>query len=564
MKRQTGKSIVTSAILLMFVTFFSGAVFSLTVSVDRTKISEADLIRLTIKVDQALNGQLEFDFLTKDFEILRVAGPNQNTKMSIINGRSSREVSTTWDLVLRAKRLGVVTIPRIQIKDEISNAIQIDVVPQTAEMKSITNELVFVETSVDTEESYVQGQIIYTIKLHYVDIITGEIPAEPKLQNAIIETIESEKRYDTYVNNRRYFVFEKRYAIFPQRSGVLEIPRVTFTGSKVGRGFFSNREPVMAFSEAHSVTVKPKPNTFTAAHWLPAKSVEITEEWSSQSEQLTVGEPINRNITITVDGQAATLLPAIDEVEIKGAKTYKDPEVQNQTITDDGIIATSTTTIGIVPTQAGTMVLPAMELAWWNTTTDKMETASLPGREFSVEASSQAQSIERNIASKRQDLTTIESPATVISTATEGPNYWQLVSALLAIAWIITLFLWFKKPRREQQAKIEEPIIGSPSEPDLFNKLQQACKNDKATNARNLLFLWGKARLPNIDSTRDIAIHYKSDALLQEIELIETTLYAPSHQDDWQGTRLAEITQTLRKTKDETKANHALMSSMNP
>ena len=96
MKRQTGKSIVTSAFLLMLVTF-SSAVFSLTVSVDRTRISETDPLRLNIKVNEALTGQLEFDFLTKDFEILRVAGPNQNTKMSIINGQSSREVSTSWD-----------------------------------------------------------------------------------------------------------------------------------------------------------------------------------------------------------------------------------------------------------------------------------------------------------------------------------------------------------------------------------------------------------------------------------------------------------------------------------
>lgn len=563
MKRQTGKSIVTSAFLLMLV-IFSSAVFSLTVSVDRTRISETDPLRLNIKVNEALTGQLEFDFLTKDFEILRVAGPNQNTKMSIINGQSSREVSTSWDLVLRAKRLGTVTIPRIQINGSISEAIVIDVVPQTAEMKSKANELVFLETSVDTSEAYVQGQIIYTIKLHYVDIITGEIPAEPKIENAIIETIESEKRYDTYVNNRRYFVFEKRFAIFPQRSGVLEIPRVTFTGSKVGRGFFSNREPVMAFSETHSVTVKPKPEEFTAPHWLPAKSVKITEAWSSESKQLTVGEPINRNITITVDGQAATLLPAIDDIEIQGAKSYKDPEVQNQTITDSGIVATSKTTVGIVPTQPGKLLLPALELAWWNTTTNKMEIASLPAQAFSVEASSQPQAVARNIEPSQPNQTLVAESATLRQPVAEGPNYWQLLAGVLAAAWVITLMLLFKAQRRPTQTAVEDTPTQLTSETALFNKLQEACKKNQAADARNLLFLWGKARLPSIDSTRDLAAHYASDELLQEIVLLEQSLYSPSQQTDWHGKSLGDITQALRSIRAEKSSPHALLSTMNP
>ena len=563
MKRQTGKSIVTSAFLLMLVTF-SSAVFSLTVSVDRTRISETDPLRLNIKVNEALTGQLEFDFLTKDFEILRVAGPNQNTKMSIINGQSSREVSTSWDLVLRAKRLGTVTIPRIQINGSISEAIVIDVVPQTAEMKSKANELVFLETSVDTSEAYVQGQIIYTIKLHYVDIITGEIPAEPKIENAIIETIESEKRYDTYVNNRRYFVFEKRFAIFPQRSGVLEIPRVTFTGSKVGRGFFSNREPVMAFSETHSVTVKPKPEEFTAPHWLPAKSVKITEAWSSESKQLTVGEPINRNITITVDGQAATLLPAIDDIEIQGAKSYKDPEVQNQTITDSGIVATSKTTVGIVPTQPGKLLLPALELAWWNTTTNKMEIASLPAQAFSVEASRQPQAVARNIEPSQPNQTLVVESATLRQPVAEGSNYWQLLAGVLAAAWVITLMLLFKAKRRPTQTAVEDTPTQLTSETALFNKLQEACKKNQAADARNLLFLWGKARLPSIDSTRDLAAHYASDELLQEIVLLEQSLYSPSQQTDWHGKSLGDITQALRSIRAEKSSPHALLSTMNP
>ncbi|HIL94282.1 MAG TPA: hypothetical protein EYG51_00005, partial [Pseudomonadales bacterium] len=238
MTRQTGNFlraclfVVTS---IAFTSITSSAFAQLSVTVDRTQITEADLVRLNIRVDNVTtSSNPDFGALERDFEILAALGPNQNSRISIVNGRQTSEVHTTWELRLRARRLGQLIIPAFKIGDQSSQPIRIEVVKQSAAMKQKMDQLVFFDTSVDHTNIYVQGQIIYTIRLFYIENISGDFPAPPELGDAVIETIESERRYDTITNGRRYYVLEKRYAIYPQRSGELVIPRQAFSGSRVG------------------------------------------------------------------------------------------------------------------------------------------------------------------------------------------------------------------------------------------------------------------------------------------------------------------------------------------
>ena len=77
-------------------------------------------------------------------------------------------------------------------------------------------ELVFFETSVDKNSVFVQEQILYSVKLFYSESIRGDFPTPPSLQNTIVENVEEEKRYESIINRKRYYVLEKKYALFPQ------------------------------------------------------------------------------------------------------------------------------------------------------------------------------------------------------------------------------------------------------------------------------------------------------------------------------------------------------------
>ena len=88
--------LVFGSIVFTSVVFTSSASAQLSVTVDRTQITEADLLRLSIRVDDATTAKNpDFSALERDFDILAASGPNQSSRISIVNGRQTSEVHTT-------------------------------------------------------------------------------------------------------------------------------------------------------------------------------------------------------------------------------------------------------------------------------------------------------------------------------------------------------------------------------------------------------------------------------------------------------------------------------------
>ncbi|MEJ6685154.1 MAG: BatD family protein [SAR86 cluster bacterium] len=550
--------------LTLLLASFAGQA-SLLTSVDRRQVSDADLLILKVRLENAgTNTAPDFSVLEQDFEIVSINGPQSTSRTSIINGNTTAEVYVLWELSLRARRLGQLIVPSLFVGNQQSSPIVVNVVRQTAEMQRQTSQYVFFETTVDTQDTYVQGQILYTVKLFYVDAVSGDFPPPPALTDAVIEAIEGEQRYETLVNNRRYYVLEKRYAIFPQKSGELIIPRETFAGSRGSNRFFSTGERVMAISNPHTINVKAKPASFPDANWLPAKGLALTEGWSQTPPTFTVGEPINRTLTLIVDGVAGSLLPPMTPLTLDKAKTYEDPPTVTEATTTNGIVATQTYTIGIVPTAAGTLELPAIRLYWWNTETDALAYSELPAASFTVKAST---STPASIPS----LTPVVPPAAVAAASNASPqpqNRWALISHVLvvvfALLWLITLGLWWRsRQTHSQSGKPETPSIATPNTAPL-TQLTHACRQGQASAARQALFLWGIEQDPSINSLHELGLHLQSPALITEIDNLERSIYAEGNHEDWDGSALLNIVKSLRQRPKTPKQQTSLVPTMNP
>ena len=550
--------------LTLLLASFAGQA-SLLTSVDRRQVSDADLLILKVRLENAgTNTAPDFSVLEQDFEIVSINGPQSTSRTSIINGNTTAEVYVLWELSLRARRLGQLIVPSLFVGNHQSSPIVVNVVRQTAEMQRQTSQYVFFETTVDTQDTYVQGQILYTVKLFYIDAVSGDFPPPPALTDAVIEAIEGEQRYETLVNNRRYYVLEKRYAIFPQKSGELIIPRETFAGSRGSNRFFSTGERVMAISNPHTINVKAKPASFPDANWLPAKGLALTEGWSQTPPTFTVGEPINRTLTLIVDGVAGSLLPPMTPLTLDKAKTYEDPPTVTEATTTNGIVATQTYTIGIVPTAAGTLELPAIRLYWWNTETDALAYSELPAASFTVKAST---STPASIPS----LTPVVPPAAVAAASNASPqpqNRWALISHVLvvvfALLWLITLGLWWRsRQTHSQSGKPETPSIATPNTAPL-TQLTHACRQGQASAARQALFLWGIEQDPSINSLHELGLHLQRPALITEIDNLERSIYAEGNHEDWDGSALLNIVKSLRQRPKTPKQQTSLVPTMNP
>ena len=96
---------------------------ALTAKVDRTVLDSNETLRAELRYDgQVFTGEPDFGPLIKDFEVL---SNNRQQNYSNVNGKT--ESYTAWTLELRPKRAGILLIPSLTFKKEVSNAIELRV-----------------------------------------------------------------------------------------------------------------------------------------------------------------------------------------------------------------------------------------------------------------------------------------------------------------------------------------------------------------------------------------------------------------------------------------------------
>ena len=127
----------------------------------------------------------------------------------------------------------------------------------------------------------------------------------------------------TQVSGVTYMVIERKYAIFPQKSGVITIKPLVLTADVISRGkqnpntFFNSQMTQRRIVKSNAVTlnVQAIPSTFTG-HWLAAEHVELTQTWSDDTSQMKVGEPLTRTIKLVANGSTVGQLPELHQKSV--------------------------------------------------------------------------------------------------------------------------------------------------------------------------------------------------------------------------------------------------------
>ena len=158
MKRAPIIGLITALLLSIATTSWA----DLTAKVDRTILDANETLQLVIRYDgQAFRSQPDFEPLTSDFEIL---SNNRQQQYSRVNGQS--QSYTDWTLVLMPKRTGMILVPSLTYKNDVSNALEITVRAASNSSASAGQQPVYTETLVDKDAAYIQEQIILTQRLY--------------------------------------------------------------------------------------------------------------------------------------------------------------------------------------------------------------------------------------------------------------------------------------------------------------------------------------------------------------------------------------------------------------
>jgi hypothetical protein len=543
---------------------------NITVTASRNPVALDDSFHLVYEADNNVDGEPDFTPLYEHFDLLN---SGQSTNMRYINGNYSLKKS--WDLSLIAKDVGKFTIPAINFGSDVSPAIQITVSNSSSpnsvapDGQSSIPAQIFLESTVDKKQGWVQSQFIYTVRLLRTVSIASASMSEPETSDpdAIIQPL-GEDSYQTTRNGIGYEVFERRYAIFPQKSGTLKINPVTFEGRvnatqprTIFDQFRMSGQLKRLRSKAVEVNVKAAPATVNLQDWLPASDLQLTETWSEDIHQLKSGEPVTRTITIEAEGLTGVQLPDLSIAEVKGLKQYPDKPVVEDKPGSNGITGVKQIKVALIPSSGGDYTLPEINLQWWNTKTGKTQVATIP--QSVITATGEARpdigenktpaitpsATQQTAVPATQAVTDNRAPLSAGAVITEQP-YWKWSSLFFAIAWLYTLLLLVRKSKRQESTSdTKAGQSAAPVKPAIAAVKKFAASND-AHNTKTALITWAQLSYKNktINNLSDIS-DICSPILAEEIRLLNQSLYG-SEKSAWNGSNLLAAFNTELRSKN--------------
>lgn len=498
----------------------------ITASVNPLSIGLTDTLTLTLSADHKPDDDPDLSVLATDFEVLNTS---KSANYSIINGATSQNIQ--WQIQLLAKKTGELTIPAISFGKDKSNAVKIKVMAQNQLPPSQQQNDILLLIEATKKAVYQQQAVIVKVRfLRQIELLnpslttltTNDIDAE------IIQLAQSQSKVVTY-KGERYYEMQVSYAVIPSKKGTLTINPMRLEAHEAssqmrpsfGFGFSRQGKLRRVISKALQIQVKAKPAN-APEPWLPAKNISLSESWSKTTWK--VGESITRTILFIADGLNQHQLPEIKMPSNQSFKLYPDkPQIETKKHLN-GISSILKQQFAIIPLKEGEITIPKMQIKWWNTETDQLETAILKERTITVLANPEVMlpppQTTQKMPSQNKIVQPVMNPASpAVKTVTDS---YLWLAVFFGMAWIVTLIAWGLSRKKLPIKKVKKVI----KKPNLTH-LKKACLNNQADEIKSALLAWAKVHWAKEQPKSLTAIGFLSqdDKLKAEINLLEQALY---------------------------------------
>ena len=545
------------------------------VSVDRNELARGETLTYTIRVyDQRQGMQLDLTPLTEEFDVL---GTRTSSQIRSING--SVESWTDYIVTLFPLAEGELTIPSLEINDALTDPVAINVINEGPRSNQ-SNEELFLEIVVNKETIYVQEQLLFTVRLYYtINGIRNPQFTELEMADTVIQLIGSPNQYEKLIDGVRYGVYEKRYVIFPQRSGPLEIPDILFRGEVTdGSSNFVfrnlNTRRVTAFIEGITIQVAERPEAArNNQFWLPVGNLTLEENWNIDLSNLKVGDSAIRTITMVADGLDGAVLPPFSPVEIQNLNLYPDPPDIQRTFVDGRIVGTRVESTTLVPVIAGSIEIPEVSIPWWNINTDQQESTVIAATFINVAT------IEGEVPSEQTVISTVnieellEAAPVIDQSMIDAQAEAQFIEVravwlnwLIALAFLIVMISIYSlllAPNKHairaffdtQLANLIKKYSPENNEWVAYRQLVIACRKQDLIRIRESLIQWSNHFLDTrtlltmediLEQTESIELHEHATQIQAALFSIGSKQHAELSFDSHE---LIKLTTSLRKNK---------------
>ena len=393
------------------------------------------------------------------FDVIYGPSTSSQTSVQYVNGKMSQSSSYTYTFTLVAQNTGTFTVPAASIqvggKTYKSQSLKIQVVASSGggrqqtqrqsrqgsqavsrpQSSDISSSDLFMTANASRTKVYEQEAILVTYKLYTLVNLTqldGKLPTLDGFQIQEINLPRTKEFTTESYNGKIYHtVVWTQYVLFPQKSGTLEIPPITYEGVVVQQ----NRaiDPIEAFfnGTAGMVEVKKKittPKLTIHVSPLPAKPSNFSGAVGTFSVSSSVNtDKVKANDAITlkvrVKGTGNMKLISAPEVAFpKDFETYDAKATDNFSLTHSGLSGYREFEYLAVPRHPGKYTVPAAEFVYFDTGTHTYKTLKTEPYTIIVEKGSGTGGSMSSYVNNQQDVKELNRDILYIKTDEARPH----------------------------------------------------------------------------------------------------------------------------------------------
>ena len=514
-----------------------------------------------------------------------IAGPYTSSQSSyqMINGHTSSSSSVTITYTLYAAKNGSFTIgashavvggKRLSsrpVKIQVSGHAQrtngapnmhgqnsYDQPHMRSAGSAISGSDLFIKVSASKKRVHEQEPILLTYKVYtQVDLtqLEGKMPDLKGFHTQEVPLPQQKTFHTETVNGRPYkCVTWSQYVMYPQMTGRLEIPSITFKGIVVQQN--RNVDPMEAFFNGGSGYVEVKkdikaPGITLQVDPLPQRPANFSGgvgkfniSASLDKKEVKAGEPITLRVVVSGIGNLKLLKQPVVNFP-KDFDKY-DAKVTDKTrLTANGVEGNMVYDFLAVPRNQGSYTIPSVELTYYDTSKNAYKTIKTQPFKVEVEKGDGTSAESEDFASQDKDIHTIKLGKAEQHKADEmffgSFGYW--ISLLMPLIAFVVLLIVFRrraienadivKKRSNRAGKIATKRLR------LANKLMLQGKQGEFYD-EVMRALWGymsyKLNMPaeklNRDNIREtLGRHFVDDATIEKfttaLDECEFERYAP-------------------------------------
>lgn len=451
-----------------------------------SQVAVGEQFRLTYTVNTDDVSGFRAGNIPDAFDVLM--GPSTSTQSSfqMVNGHTSSSTSVTYTYILSATKNGSFTIPAahasVHGKTVHSNELHIKVSGTAQQGRSngggqpsqgggqmraagshISGNDLFIKVSANKSRVHEQEPVLLTYKVYtLVDLtsLSGKMPDLKSFYTREVPLPQEKSFKIESLNGRPYrTVTWQQYVMFPQTTGKLEIPSITYDGMVVLQN--RNVDPFEAFFNGGSGYVEVKkeikaPGLTITVDPLPARPTNFsggvgTFNLSAQLDKTEVkaNNPVNLRIVVSGSGN----LKLIKQPVVNLPKDFDqyDAKIEDKTkLTTNGIEGSMVYDMLIVPRHQGKYDIPPVEFTYFDIQSNSYKT--LRSQPFTLNvakgdgSSSVSSYSSEELKQLNQDIRYIKTDNTRLRAVDEfffgSTFYWISLAVLLAV--FISLFIIFR------------------------------------------------------------------------------------------------------------------------